>query len=184
MIPWFFDSFWNFKNNLEKSELGRSERRSLLIVGLDGSNELLKWVADSETGFNCGDLGHVNGKLLSLDAWEGSKRNKTQTRGYFTRRYLQGLVLLRKRGKDLLQLFLWSPHQHIKLQQNRPGGFGGSCLPWTPIWVPRQEALPESLQSDQLLLTAGAMQKERGSEMEAAARKWEYREIVTIMVVG
>lgn len=38
-------------------------------------------MADCETGFSCGDLGHLNGKLLSLDAWQGSKRNKTQTRG-------------------------------------------------------------------------------------------------------
>lgn len=103
MILWFSDSFWNFRNCLEKSGLGSSEWESLLMMGLDGSSELLKWVANRETGFSCGNLGHQNRKLLSLDAWEGSQRNKTQTRGCFTKRYLQGQVLLRKRGKGGLQ---------------------------------------------------------------------------------
>lgn len=161
MILWFYDSLWKFRNYLQKSGLGRSQWESLLTKELDGSNELLKWVADSETGFRCGDLGHLYGKLLSLDAWEGSNLNKTQIRGCFTKRYLQGLVLLRKRGKGWLQLSLWSPHFHIKFLQNRAEGFGGSCLKWRPIWVPWQDALPESLQSDQLLPGAGAMQKGR-----------------------
>lgn len=73
----------------------------MLTTGLDVGNDLLNSVADSEIGFSCRDLGHLNGELLSLDTREGSERNETQTRGCFAERYLWGLVLLRKSGKSL-----------------------------------------------------------------------------------